>query len=238
MIDIDGQLIEDNFGLTQRVMAGEPIGVFYGQKFLGVDPQTGDALYLGTNGKPTADYSSAARIVLGNSNPDLTGGFTNTFSYDGFDLSVFFNFVSGNDVYNTAGVYMSDGFSNFNFDNQTTNILNAWTKPGDITNVPRIGAFYGSLGNYNNSSFWLYNGAYIRLKNLTFSYHLPAEIVKMLHVTAARVYASATNLWISTKYPGDPEVSTETLPGGLGGGQDFYSIPQPRTITLGINLTF
>jgi TonB-dependent starch-binding outer membrane protein SusC len=109
VLNIDGQLIENNFGLTQRVMEGEPIGVFFGQKFLGVDPQNGNAEYLGTNGKPTEDYASAARIVLGNSNPTLTGGFTNTFSYKGFDLSVLFTFVSGNDVYNTAGVYMSDG---------------------------------------------------------------------------------------------------------------------------------
>ncbi|MEO8117589.1 MAG: SusC/RagA family TonB-linked outer membrane protein, partial [Bacteroidota bacterium] len=133
VLDIQGQVIEGGFGLTQRAIAGQPIGVFYGQQFLGVDPQTGDALYLGTDGKSTSDYGQAALVVLGKSNPDFTGGFTNTFSYKGFDLSAFFTFVSGNMIYNAGGVYMTGGFYN-GFDNQTIDESNAWTGPGDVTN--------------------------------------------------------------------------------------------------------
>lgn len=232
--NIGGQIIEAGFDLTQRAIEGEPIGVFYGQKFVGVDPQTGEALYLGEDGKPTSDYNSAARVVLGKSTPDWTGGFSNTFSYKGFDLNVFFVFVTGNSIYNSGGTYMSAGFYN-GFDNQTTDILNAWRKPGDITNVPRIGYFWGS--GYQTSSRWLYEGDYIRLRNATLGYNLPKSIVQRARIGSARIYVSGTNLWTKTKYPGDPEVNTETL-GNIGGGQDFYTISQPKTITIGLNVRF
>jgi TonB-dependent starch-binding outer membrane protein SusC len=144
-------------------------------------------------------------------------------------------------MYIIRQVFICPMAANGNFDNQTTNMLNAWKQPGDITNVPRIGAYYGSLasgGSYTNSSFWLYNGAFIRLKNLTLGYKLPQSISNALHISAARFYLSGTNLWITTKYPGDPEVNTATIAGGLGGSEDFYTIPQPRTITAGLNITF
>lgn len=235
VIDIKGQIIESGFTVVQRAVEGQPIGVFYGQKFLGVDPQTGDALYLGEDGKPTSDFDNAARVVLGKSIPDWTGGITNTFSYAGFDLSAFFYFVHGNKVNNAAGYFMSDGFYN-GFDNQTTDQLNAWKKPGDITNVPRIGYFNGS-GYQNTSSRWLYDGSYIRLRNVTFGYTLPKSVTKSLHIQSARIFATGVNLWTKTKYPSDPEVNTVTL-GNIDNGQDFYTIPQPKTITIGLNVKF
>ena len=234
VLDIGGQIIEAGFDLTQRAIEGEPIGVFYGQKFVGVDPETGDALYQGEDGKPTSDYGAAARVVLGKSTPDWTGGFTNTFSYKGFDLNIFFTFVTGNQIYNSAGTYQSDGFYN-GFDNQTTDILNAWRKPGDITNVPRIGYFYGS--GYQTSSRWLYDGDYIRLRNATLGYTFSKAMLKSLNISSARLYVAGLNLWTSTKYIGDPEINTETL-GNIGGGQDFYTIPQAKTITVGLNIKF
>jgi hypothetical protein len=234
VLNIGGQIIEGGFGLTQRAIEGLPIGEFYGQKFIGVDPQTGDAQYLGEDGKPTTDYDAAARVALGNSNPTWTGGLTNTFSYKGFDLSVFFSFVTGNKIYNAAGVYQSDGFYN-GFDNQTTDLLNAWKKPGDITNVPRIGYFYGS--GYDNSSRYLYDGSYIRLKTATLSYTLSGDKFKRMHFSSVRLYVMAYNLFTFTDYPGDPEVNTETI-ANIGGGQDFYTIPQARTFTFGLNVRF
>ncbi len=233
--DIGGQIIEGGYSVTQRAIEGEPIGVFYGQKFLGVDPANGDALYLGEDGKPTADFDDADMVILGKSNPDWTGGFGNTFSYKGFELNAFFTFVTGNMVNNAAGYFMSDGFYN-GFDNQTTDILNAWQKPGDITNVPRIGYFYGS-GYQPSSSRWLYDGDYLRLRTLSLSYSIPKNVLQSIKVSSARVYISALNLLTFTKYPGDPEVNVETL-GSIGGGQDFYTIPQAKTITFGLNVKF
>jgi TonB-linked SusC/RagA family outer membrane protein len=234
VLNIGGQIIEGGFGLVQRAVEGYPIGEFYGQKFLSVDPQTGEAQYLGEDGKPTTDYGSAARVTLGNSNPTWTGGLTNTLSYKNFDLNFFFSFVTGNKVYNAGGVYQSDGFYR-GFDNQTTDILNAWKKPGDITKVPRIGYFYGD--GFQNSSIYLFNGEYIRLKSAGIGYTLSGNAIKKMHMSSVRLYISGYNLFIITKYPGDPEVNTETL-ANIGGGQDFYTIPQARTFTFGLNVKF
>ncbi len=235
VLNIGGQIIEGGFGLPQRAIEGSPIGEFYGQKFVGVDPETGDAQYLGEDGKPTADFDAAARVTLGNSNPNWTGGLTNTFSYKGFDLNFFFSFVTGNKIFNAAGVYQSTGFYN-GFDNQTIDMLNAWQKPGDITDIPRIGFWNGS-GYQNNSSRFLYDGDYIRLKTASIGYTLPGGLTKRMHFNSIRIYVSGYNLITITNYPGDPEVNTETI-ANIGGGQDFYTIPQARTFTFGLNVRF
>lgn len=234
ILNIGGQIIEAGFGLTQRAVEGLPIGEFYAQQFVGVDPETGDALYLGEDGKPTSDFGAAARVALGNSNPKWTGGLSNSFSYKGFGLDMLFTFVYGNKVYNAGGEFMSAGFYN-GFDNQTADIKDAWTGPGDITNVPRIGYFYGS--GYQNSSRFLYDGSYIRFRSASLSYTLPKSLVEKIKLGYVKVYISGQNLITITKYPGDPEVNVDTL-GNIGGGQDFYTIPQPRTITFGLNVKF
>lgn len=230
---INGQVIQGG-GNLQRAVEGQPIGVFFMPKFAGVDPETGDALYYDADGKTTADYDAAERQVVGKSNPDWTGAFSNSFSYKGFDLNLLFTFVTGNNVFNAAAQYMSAGFYN-GFDNQTADMIGAWQKPGDITNIPRVGYFYGS-GN-RNSSQWLYDGSYIRLRTASLGYTFPKSVINSLKITSARFYISGLNLWTTTKYPGDPEVNTQTL-GNIGGGQDFYTIPQPKTITVGLNVRF
>ena len=239
--DIGGQIITSADQL-ERAIDGEPIGTFYMQKFVGVDPATGDALYADANGKPTNDYTQAARYAVGKYTPDYTAGLTNTFSFKQVDLSIFFYGLTGNKIYNSAGVYMSDGFSNGNFDNQTVDQLNTWTHPGQITNVPRAGLGEApggagfSTGN-NNSTRWLYDGKYLRLKNLTLGYTLPQATSTAMKITSIRLYASAVNLFTWTKYPGDPEVNTNTV-SIIGGGEDFYTIPQARTFTIGLNVKF
>ena len=231
--DIGGQVIQSSDGL-QRAVEGQPIGTFYMQKFVGVDKQTGDALYLDATGKQTSEYTKAARMVVGKYTPDYTGGFTNTFIYKSIDLNVFFYFVTGNNIYNAAGRFMSDGFYN-GFDNQTTDILKGWTKPGDITNVPRTGYNYGS--GTSNSSRWLYKGDYIRLKNVSLGYSIPKEAAAALKISSARFYITGTNLLTYAKYPGDPEINTNVV-NNIAGGEDFYSIPQAKTFTVGLNVKF
>jgi hypothetical protein len=95
--------IRANSRFLSYVTEGQPLGVFYGKKYAGVDPATGDALYQGADGKPTNDYASAPELFVGNPNPDFTGGLNNNFSYKGFDLSVLLQFVYGNDLFNVAG---------------------------------------------------------------------------------------------------------------------------------------
>ncbi|MEO7768696.1 MAG: SusC/RagA family TonB-linked outer membrane protein, partial [Ferruginibacter sp.] len=233
--DIKGQVIQGSS--TQRAIEGQPIGVFFMPKFLGVDPANGDALYVGEDGKSTNNYNAAKRMVVGDPNPEFTGGFNNTFSFKGFDLNAFFTFVSGNDIYNLGGRFMSSGFGN-GLDNQTIDILNAWQKPGDVTNVPRAGVFFKT--GQRTSSRWLYDGSYIRLRQLSLGYNLPTGISTRLHLNSARLFVAASNLWTTTKYISDPEVnSLGTKISGVAnitGGIDFYSIPQPKTFSLGVNI--
>ncbi|MBN2731368.1 MAG: TonB-dependent receptor [Balneolaceae bacterium] len=241
--DINGQVIEG--GYINRAVEGEPIGVFYSYEYAGVDPETGDALFyvndVGEDGFGVVDHSTgttndpsqANQVVIGNPNPDFIGGLNNSFSYKGFDLSVLFQFVVGNDIYNGGGVYMSSGASYF--DNQTADQLDRWQNSGDETDVPepRLG-----LGNGNvNSSRYLSDGSYLRLKTLTFAYNLPAELLSKANIRSARLFVTGSNLLTFTNYEGwDPEVTADYLDGNLALGNDFYSAPQPRTFAIGINL--
>jgi TonB-dependent starch-binding outer membrane protein SusC len=237
--NIQGQVIEGSS--IQRAVEGQPIGVFYMPKYLGVDPANGDALYADTDGKATNDYNDAPRQIVGDPNPDFTGGLTNNFTYKGFDLGVFFTFVSGNDIFNNGGRFMASGFGN-GFDNQTTEILDRWQKPGDITDVPRIDLTGAFKTGQRTSSRWIYDGSYIRLRQLSIGYTIPPTLTQRMKITSARFFVAGTNLWLATKYISDPEVNTlgtrVTGVQNISAGVDFYTIPQPRTITFGLNVKF
>jgi len=235
--NIRGQIFESSGG-EQRAIEGQPIGSFFLTKFAGVDPANGDALYYDADGKKTNNYNKGVKAVVGQGNPDWTGGITNTVAYKGFDLSVLFTFVSGNSIYNRAGIYQESGFGN-GFDNETHNILGRWQKAGDITNVPRLSLLYAN--GISESSRWLYDGAYIRLKTLTLGYSLPKSIAGSLHISGARLYVAGYNLWTRTKYYAEPEVNTGTGDNNIsniGSGIDYYTIPQARTVTVGLNVKF
>ncbi|HVI47697.1 MAG TPA: TonB-dependent receptor [Chitinophaga sp.] len=236
--NLQGQVIKSG---SQRAVEGQSIGTFYMPRFIGADKETGDALYMDSTGKPTNNINRAPEVVVGSSNPDFTGGFTNNFSYKGFDLSVFFTFVHGNKIFNSAGTFQTAGFGN-GYDNQTLDILNRWQKPGDITDVPRVSITYPT--GYQTSSRYIYNGSYIRLKNVTLSYNLPKRIIEKLKIQGIKVYAAGYNLWTKTDYISDPEVSTTPLAGSsnttrnISSGVDRYTIPQAKTYVVGLNVRF
>ncbi|MVT42693.1 SusC/RagA family TonB-linked outer membrane protein [Chitinophaga oryziterrae] len=235
--NIGGQIFESSGG-EQRAVEGQPIGTFYMAKFAGVDPANGDALYYDASGKKTNDYSAAPRMVVGQGNPDWTGGLSNAVSYKGFDLNVLFTFVSGNSIYNRAGIYQAAGFGG-GFDNQTHEMLGRWQKAGDVTNIPRLSFYYGN--GTAESSRWIYDGSYIRLKTVTLGYTVPKVVTSTLHIASARLYVAGYNLWTKTKYISDPEVNTgsnDNSISNIGSGIDFYTIPQAKTFTVGLNVKF
>ena len=244
--NLGGQVIQG--GNINRAIEGQPIGVFYAQEFAGADPKNGDALYWknGTNADGTTyidhgngttnDYNKAQQVVLGNPNPRWTGGVTNTLGFKGLELNFTFQGVFGNKIYNAAGTYMSTGFGN-GLDNQTIDQLNRWQKEGDITNVPQARLFLPT--GYNNSSRYLSNGDYVRLKTTTLGYTFPTATVNSIHLASARIFLTGVNLLTFTKYNGsDPEVNADFLAGNIGQGNDFYSAPQLRTYTLGASIGF
>ncbi|GAB3935620.1 SusC/RagA family TonB-linked outer membrane protein [Larkinella terrae] len=240
VLRLDVSPIRPNSRFLSYVTEGQPLGIFYGKKYLGADPANGDALYEGPDGKPTNDYASAPDLYVGNPNPDFTGGLTNNFSYKGFDLNVLLQFVSGNDIYNVAGLFQS--VNGDYFDNQTVDQLRRWQKPGDQTDIPQARLYEGN--GTSVSSRWVQDGSFLRVKTVSLGYNVPSRLMRRVFAQSARIYVSALNLFTFTKYTGyDPEVSTQyanssTQTANVALGHDFYTPPQARTITVGINLGF
>jgi TonB-linked SusC/RagA family outer membrane protein len=224
--------ILDGVDGTNIIKEGEPMGTFFGLNFLGVNPATGDAMYEDVNRDGL--ISNADGVVIGNSQPKLFGGITNTLSFRGVDVSLLFNFSWGNKILNlTKGNLMNMGRDILS--NQIPEALNRWQKPGDITDVPRY-ELNNTFNSYHSNRL-LEDGSYVRLKNLSIGYNLPPTFATRFRVQKIRLYVSATNLWTFTRYTGtDPEVST--LDGSVSAqGIDLNTLPQVRTIAGGITIS-
>ncbi len=243
--DIQGQIIEGGVSSMNRVAEGQPIGVFFAPEYAGVNPANGDAMFYkntknadGSINRDTVsnkDYNSAERVVIGNPNPKFIGGITNTFSYKGFDLSIFFSGVYGNKA-NFYGVGQYSSANGIYEDNQTKDQLNAWRPDNRITDIPEA-RYLRSNGN-QPSSRYIFDASYLRLRNLSFGYTLPKEWLNRIHIEKLRIYVSGTNLATFTNYKGwDPEVSTDSFTANFVQGNDFYTPPVPRTILFGFNIT-
>lgn len=257
ILDLDGPDILGSF--LNRAREGQPLGVFVGPEYAGVDPANGNALYYtntpnvdGSVDRSTvSDINLATSVVVGNPNPDWTGGITNTFSFKGFDLSATLVGVFGNQILDGGAQFYSVAFNN-GPDNQTRDQLRRWQKAGDITDVPK--ATYLSGNGTGISSRFVRDGDYGRLRTVVLGYNLPSSLAKRAFLQSARVFVQGLNLLTFTKYQGwDPEVSTDyltgsggvnpnntssTSQGNINQGIDFYTAPQPRTYTVGVNLGF
>jgi TonB-linked SusC/RagA family outer membrane protein len=240
VLSINGPEITPNG--VNYVIEGQPIGVFKMRKYAGVDPANGDAIYYlnATSSETTNNYNLAQEIIVGSPNPDFTGGLNNSLEYKGLDLNVLISFVYGNKVFNGGGRYQSANADWF--DNQTVDQMNRWQKPGDITDVPQ--ARLGDGNGTNNSSRYLSDASYMRLRNINLGYNLPSGLVKKMTLTSMRIYIGVQNLYTLTNYKGwDPEVNytgtgRSTQNTNIIQGYDFYTVPQARTYTLGLNLSF
>jgi TonB-linked SusC/RagA family outer membrane protein len=236
---VDDQPIYPGGRFLGRVSVGEPLGYFYGKAYAGVDAANGDALYYVDASRTTTtnDYAVAQNQKLGDPNPKFFGGLGNHFSYKNFDLDVQAQFVSGNEIYNMAGVFQSANGDYF--DNQTIDQLNYWTPTNTITTIPQ--PRFGDSNGTGPSSRWIQDGSYLRIKSVTFGYNIPKSFASKYKLQNVRIFASALNLFTITGYNGyDPEVNTPS--GGsiqsdnIQLGHDFYTPPQARTITFGINI--
>ena len=180
VVNILGQVIEGGISSMNRVMEGQPVGVFYTVEYAGVDPENGDALfYLNTkntdgtlNRGTTNNYSLAQRTILGSPYPTLMAGLTNTITYKEFDLSFTFQGEWGASMYNEGGKFQS-GNARYE-DNQTIDQLDRWQKPGDITMVPQA-RMYRTNGQ-QASTRYLESSDFVRLRNLSLGYTFSKKI--------------------------------------------------------------
>lgn len=212
------------------VMVNEPMSIFVGYRSLGVDPSTGDIVFDDVN--KDGVINAEDRVKIGDPNPKFTGGFTNDLKYKQFELSVFLQFSYGNDIFNGNRVFIE---AMKGADNQSTAILDRWRKPGDITKIPRA-TESDPNGNNRISSRFVEDGSYMRVKTVTLSYVFSRQLADRLHVRNARIYLTAQNLLTFTRYSGmDPEVNY-TGDNNLLRATDFFTYPQARSFSVGLNL--
>ncbi len=214
------------------VKKGLPLGSLFGYVSEGVDPETGNLKYKDVNGNGIFDPGD--RTIIGNAQPLFTFGFTNHFSYKRFSLDVFFQGSYGNDLYNATRIDLEGMFDS---KNQSTAVLRRWTTTNRNTDIPKA-AGGGNVDNVRNSSRFVEDGSYVRLKALTLSYELDVEKWKWKGIRKLMFYATGQNLLTFTKYSGfDPEVNafgrsaTEV-------GIDYGTYPQAVTVTVGANVEF
>lgn len=233
-------------GGDQRLIPGEPMGVYYGYVCDGIfqdatqvanhATQAGAApgrlIYRDLNGDGVIDDND--RCIIGDPNPDLSLGLNLAFKYKAFTLDMFFAGDFGFDIQN----HMKRQLLSMNYGNLATNrgadILNAWTPTKTSSDIPAL-----SLTDDNNearfSTYYVENGSYMKMKYLKLSYSLPKNLIKRIGASNLDIYGQVENVFTMTKYKGlDPEI----LPGEYGARIDNGAYPRPRTFTIGLNLQF
>jgi TonB-linked SusC/RagA family outer membrane protein len=243
--------VNDQINEVGRLIVGEPIGTGYGYIFDGVyqtndfvDPtagtlkdgvpkrsgiavKPGDYKFKDLNGDGIVDNIND-KTIISNSNPSHFGGFTNSFNYKGIELSILFTWSYGNEILYT-GKYRFQGYFNSNLSRDYW--YNRWT-PDNSSNYPALGA----TGRYESSTYYVEDGSYLRLKNITLGYNLPIGLTKKLKINNCRIYITGENLVTWTDYSGfDPEIA---FPNNLLPGLDITSYPRSRTFTFGLNIKF
>jgi hypothetical protein len=232
---------------------GKPLGTFFLPTWAGVDSETGNPMWYGKDGvirrynfgatganiwtddkgAPVAALSGSDYQYTGKQGlPKWYGGFDNTFRYKQFDLSLSFFFSGGNYIYNgTRANLLANSFSN-----NLADIKNRWTTPGQQTDIPRLYL----LDNTANqaSTRWLEKGDFLRLRTLSFGYNMPKSVYGRIGFENVRVFAQMFNVFTVTGYSGpDPEVNTNAG-SNIAIGVDTRNVPQPRTLTFGVNVAF
>lgn len=277
----DVQYWEAVFGYntnTHRIAVNEPLGQFYGFKTDGIytvddfdyDPVNGYVLKDGIAYRGSKDQikpgnwkfknvdgsednliTEADRTVIGNAQPVLYGGFNNTFVFKNLDLSLYFTYSYGNDIFNATkltnsrwaqenrnALAITDMAHRFTYINAAGNVI---TDPVELADVNK-GKNYAGYYDSDNGAMYIHSwavedGSYIKLSNVTLGYTLPSKLVRKVGINRLRAYVTGSNLFTITKYSGlDPEVST--MSSLLTPGVDFGAYPRSRSVVFGVNVTF
>ena len=252
---VENILKGDNGGLeiTNITVPGKSIGRLYLYPTAGVDPKSGRRVFITPEGDRTllmfekggwfyedgTEYAGEFEPVdCGNTLPTWYGGWTNNFKYKGFDLSLFFQFSGGNKIYNGTKASVSD----MRYWNNSKDVYKKYWTP-ERTHAEYPMPIYGD--NYSNGSAYpisdlVERGDYLRLKNVSLGYTFNTKNwSKAVGISALRLYVQAQNLFVITGYSGmDPETLTNVESATLAGGTDKNTLPQARTYTIGVNLTF
>lgn len=216
------------------VRIGHPLGAIFTSQYAGVNPATGRPMWYDVNGNLTyLPLNPTDFRVLGTTLSTLFGGFTNTFSYKGLELTVFFQYDFGRKQFNNQNSFLMENGGRL-FNSLVDIYERRWTTPGQITDVPRPinGNAEVRGASHLSGSRTLEDASYIRLKQATLAYNLPQDLLRKVKINRARVYAQAINLLTWTKWTGfDPEFLN------LGAGNNGV-VPQSRNYTFGVEIGF
>jgi TonB-linked SusC/RagA family outer membrane protein len=237
VLDLDGGTTQERFITSYTILkVGEPLGLIKSYVFDGIN-QTGETILPGYDGRlgghkikdinGDGTITSADQVITGNPNPNFIFGFSTNVSYKGFDLSAFLSGSQGNDIYNLSRLSFENPLGQRNL---LKGVVNRWT-PTNPSNQ-YVSAAQG--GRLPVSNYYVEDGSYVRCKNITLGYTLPA----IKGVQNIRVYVSGNNLFTVTKYSGfDPEVNTYAGSNTVIGIDNFV-YPQARSFLGGIQVTF
>lgn len=223
-----------------RVVVGYPVGTNYLIPFEGVDPENGRPIYLNQDGTQTYVYDEQAdRRPVGDVLPDLVGGITNSFRWKNIDLSFLFVYSIGGDIYDSSSKRQFTFLTDWNVDRRA---LDRWTPetPNAANPIPTLDpAAWGNDKEWFNTSQWIHDASYVRLRNVNLGYHIPEKWTGGLK---ARMILSATNLLTFTNFSGlDPEVVRDfdnVTDRNLSPNISYLTPPQERAFNLRLNVNF
>lgn len=241
---------------TNVTRVGESVGSLYVVKTAGVNPANGRRIFVnkagrqvqylhlgGANAWTYVDDGSVAPaitvaqdgMIMGPTLPTYFGAWNNTFAAYGFDLEIQTQYSGGNYIYNGSKAGMRD----MRVWNNSTDVLNRWQKAGDVTDIPRVvWSDNVSNGSAIQISENVEKGDFVRIRNITFGYRLPASVMSKARMSSARIFVNFNNPFLFTKYTGtDPEVSAN---GNINitPGVDRNTAPMAKTVLIGANISF
>ena len=256
VVSLDGQppipngRIDNNYYAT-LTQVGHPIGEFYllqqegifqnaqqvfTHAYQGPGIRPGDVMYKDVNGDGVIDQND--RTFVGSPIPKFTYGLTANVSYKNFDLSVFFQGVYGNKIYDQVNTDIEGFYRPFNITERIA--TQSWTGPGTSNEFPIL-SWSDAANNKQPSTRFLESGSYLRLKNVQLGYKLGKNVLNSLGLSSTRIFVSAQNLLTFTKYTGlDPEQYNNSNNGSTpqAVGIDWGTYPSSRVLTVGINANF
>ena len=212
-------------GTNTKLVVGHPLGEFFINRYAGVNPANGEALWYDQNGKLTNELRDEDKVLVGKSYiAPWQGGFGTAISWKGLSLSTQFSWVADRWMLNNDR-YFDESNGRFATYNQSRRLLDRWQQPGDYTDIPRHGEYT------EFDSRLLEDASFLRLKNVMLSYSLPSEwLGRQSVIRGARFYVQAQNLLTFTHFSGlDPE-----------GSANLYAAqyPMARQYTFGLDVTF
>jgi TonB-linked SusC/RagA family outer membrane protein len=250
-------IVSNGTGNYNILRVGQPINALFGYRFAGVSSANGNPVYYKADGSLVAgnitnssyfavtdvnsgtlgaasSLAASDRVVLGNSLPKWFGGITSTLRYQQFTIDMLWRFSGGNKIMN---ITKQESLLNQGFLNNGRDILNRWTKAGDVTDVPRLWYNRDNFTNLNQQAVdrFIENGDFLRLDNLQISYDIQSKTLTKLtnsYVKSFRFFVQGQNLILITKYKGIDPDNTDSR------GLDYNSVPQARTISFGLNVGF